>query len=401
MVERSILLFESGVKSPKTLQNYTDHLNRFMKFTKIKDYDTLASMNPGELQTIVEDYVMDLKKSVSPNSVGAMISGVKHFFVMNRILLNWDIIRKMYPAKVKLQGFKAWQTSDIKKMLDSTTSLRNKALIHFMASTGCRVGAFENLKMKHLEDMGDGCKGVLLYEGSKEEYWSFLTPEASQALDNYFEERLRDKEEFTDDSPIFRIVYQLAISKVKPLRVDALRNLMYRIINTNVTIKRTKIHNNYDIQIDHGFRKRFNTILKLENSVNANIAEKIMGHKNGLDGVYLAPTKEQCFAEFKKAIPNLTIDDSERLRIENKNLTARNTVIEQKNLEIAKLTKKFEADHIIVNEFAKLMHKAGFHLENPDGTPYEIDYNLKIPPEYLPEPEVYDKSLVPDTNRIF
>ena len=186
MVERSLLLFESGVKSQKTLQNYKDHLNRFLKFSKINDYDSLASMPSNQLQTLLEDYVMYLKKIVSPNSVRSMIAGVKHFFVMNRVLLNWEILQKMYPEMVKRQGFKAWQTSDIKKMLDSTTALRNKAIIHFLASTGCRVGAVENLKMKHLEDVGDDCKGVLLYEGSKEEYWSFLTPEASQALDSYF-----------------------------------------------------------------------------------------------------------------------------------------------------------------------------------------------------------------------
>ena len=116
MVERSLLLFESGVKSQKTLQNYKDHLNRFLKFSKINDYDSLASMPSNQLQTLLEDYVMYLKKIVSPNSVRSMIAGVKHFFVMNRVLLNWEILQKMYPEMVKRQGFKAWQTSDIKKI---------------------------------------------------------------------------------------------------------------------------------------------------------------------------------------------------------------------------------------------------------------------------------------------
>jgi hypothetical protein len=56
--------------------------------------------------------------------------------------------------------------------------------------------------------------------------------------------------------------------------------------------------------------------MKLENTVNANIAEKILGHKKGLDGVYLAPTRQECFAEFCKAIPQLTIDSGERQKIE-------------------------------------------------------------------------------------
>jgi len=55
----------------------------------------------------------------------------------------------------------------------------------------------------------------------------------------------------------------------------------------------------YDKSLAHGFRKRFNTILKLNNEVNSNIAEKLMAHKRGLDGHYFVPTIEECFEEFK------------------------------------------------------------------------------------------------------
>ena len=74
----------------------------------------------------------------------------------------------------------------------------------------------------------------------------------------------------------------------------------------------------YNIQQDHGFRKRFNTIMKLNNSINSNLVEKMMGHKRGLDGVYFTPTVDQLFDEFKKAIPDLTIDDSERITLAKK-----------------------------------------------------------------------------------
>jgi len=44
-----------------------------------------------------------------------------------------------------------------------------------------------------------------------------------------------------------------------------------------------------------------------------------MGHKTGLDNVYFKPTVEQCFSEFRKAIPELAIDDAIRLEEEIKN----------------------------------------------------------------------------------
>ncbi len=70
---------------------------------------------------------------------------------------------------------------------------------------------------------------------------------------------------------------------------------------------RKKQGDRYNIQVNPGFRKRFNTISKMNNSVNYNIAEKLMGHKNGLDGVYLTPTINELFAEFKKIIYKMEI----------------------------------------------------------------------------------------------
>lgn len=80
---------------------------------------------------------------------------------------------------------------------------------------------------------------------------------------------------------------------------------MYRIVSKSVI--RHKQDYRYDVQVDHGFRKRFNTILKLDNSVNHNIAEKLMGHKSDLDGTYLIPTLDELFSEFKKIICKLEV----------------------------------------------------------------------------------------------
>jgi len=100
---------------------------------------------------------------------------------------------------------------------------------------------------------------------------------------------------------------------------------------------RRKTGSRFNIQVDHGFRKRFNTILKLNKNVNSNVAEKLMGHKNGLDGVYLTPTKEQCFEEFKKAIDDLTIDDAERKKIEIERLEKKISSQEKETIRIVKM----------------------------------------------------------------
>jgi len=60
-----------------------------------------------------------------------------------------------------------------------------------------------------------------------------------------------------------------------------------------------------------------------------------------LDGVYLQPTREECFTEFLKAIPFLTISDEEKIRLENEKLR------EEKS-EIAKIKEesKMQKDEI-------------------------------------------------------
>ena len=62
-------------------------------------------------------------------------------------------------------------------MLDCTNQLKNKSIIHFIASSGVRVGAIPESRLSHIRDMSLDCKSILIYEDSIEEYHTVLTPE--------------------------------------------------------------------------------------------------------------------------------------------------------------------------------------------------------------------------------
>ena len=313
---RCILLLESAAKSKATYKTYLYNLDRFRKYFKIRDFESLVKIEPTKINEMIEDWLMYLRNRVSPNSLPTMYYGIELFFSMNDVVLNFKKLRRMLPAKIKKTGEKPWKTEDIRSMLESTKYKRDKALIHFMASTGARIGCLECLKLGQIMDMPEGCRAVFVYEGDKEEYWAFLTPEASKALERYLEERVKDGEKLSSESPVFRTLYSpKKIHLIKPMAIMSARSVVYRCVK-NARIHREKQGFAYDIQADHGFRKRFNTILKLDSKLNSNIAEKLMGHKRGLDGVYFQPTREQCFEEFKKAIPELTIDISLKLKFE-------------------------------------------------------------------------------------
>ncbi len=156
---------------------------------------------------------------------------------------------------------------------------------------------------------------VKIYDGSKSSYWAFLTPEATLVMDRWFEFRKSKGENLTDDSPVFTTIKNTNIKNSFLTDANA-RFIMYDLIKHS-GLKRVKVSNTrYDKAVMYMFRKRFNTILKLDNDVNSNIAEKLMAHKKGLDGAYLQPTREECFTEFVKAVPNLTVDPTERQKVE-------------------------------------------------------------------------------------
>ena len=301
--QRGLMLFEESIRSKYTKQNYQSNLNQFIKFARINSSIKLLTISQMKLQHILEDYLVDLKHNTNPNSIPSKFQGIKHFCIMNEINLNWNKIYKMFPAKQKTQNLKSYTSNEIRNMISAEKNIKNKTLIHFLASTGARVGVFDhNLSIKHLKKMSCNSYAVLLYAGDMMEYWSFLTPQASKILDKYHNLRKQKGEIFCGDTPIFGIDKTIQ----RQISWNGVRSIIYRSILKS-KIVRHKQNNRYDIQADHGFRKRFNTILKLDNSVNYNIAEKLMGHKNGLDGVYFTPTLDELFAEFKKVIRRLEI----------------------------------------------------------------------------------------------
>jgi len=297
-----MMLFEESIKSKYTKKNYHFHLRKFRTFAKISNEDILAATNNG-LQKMLEDYLIHLKRTANPNSIPYMFQGIRHFCIMNHIHPNWEIIYRMFPQQRKCADLRSYTTDEVHNILHHTKGLRNRALVHFLASTGARIGVFDHpLTVGHLKKMPETCTAVKVYAGEIEEYWTFLTPQASNALYMYHQYRKKVGEHFCNTTPIFTV----RNSTSRQLGWNGARSTVYRIISKCMT-RNMQDNGRYDVQVDHGFRKRFNTILKLDNSVNYNVAEKLMGHKNGLDGTYLTPTLSELFAEFRKIIRKIEV----------------------------------------------------------------------------------------------
>lgn len=396
---RSYKLFKMAIKSPKTLYQYRFPLREFFKYTHLASFDELAGLDTDKIQNLLENWIIDLSaRGVKGSSIRGKLAPIELFLEMNRVNFYKRILHKLIPRDEGILGGDVpFTNDDIKQMLGSTKKLRTKAFVHFLASTGVRPGALVDpiLRREHITEMQENCLAIRVYDNSKEGYWAFLTPEAKKTLYAYFKSRELNGEILTDKSPIF-----VNEKNKSHLTYNNLKQLMHKLLKAG-GITRMKNGRRYDKAANYGFRKRFNGILKMNNNVNSNIAEKLMAHKKGLDGSYLKPTREQCFEEFRKAIQDLTVDPTEKQKIKIEKLEVEKSELEDKTRQIAELKKQFELDHLLIHESVKFLKRLGINVEKPDGTPYEIDENLKIPAEYLPEPVVCDKPLVTHSEEIF
>ena len=314
-MQRSLLLFKNSIHSEETYRVYKYELDRFVSYFKLRDYDSLASMDAKMLQIMIEDYVMEKKSQGKARStIKTPLGALELFCDTNNLMLNWKKIRRLLPPQKKKSGSKAYTTQQVRKILEFTPDLRNKAIIHFIAASGVRIGALPELQIKDISEMQDGCKSITVYRGEKEEYVTFLTPEASKILDEYLARRQKDGEYLEPESPLFRSKYAIAIAKAKPLKKVSFQGIIDRALR-RASLRFGHDGSRRDIQLDHGFRKRWDTIIKSTDGMKMIHAEKMFSHSTPsipLDETYTDFSVTQLFEEYKKAIPELTIDDSQR-----------------------------------------------------------------------------------------
>ena len=79
----------------------------------------------------------------------------------------------------------------------------------------------------------------------------------------------------------------------------------------------------------HGLRKYFDTVC-IDSDMKNIPKELLMGHKMnlGMDRHYYRPTSDKLLTEYLKVVDDLTINDENRLKIENRELKQKHTELE-------------------------------------------------------------------------
>jgi len=159
-------------------------------FIKYSEYvkDNIIRESTKDIETQVIDYLLSLKSN--------NLSTIIHFYTINDILLNRKKISKFVNTDHRRQ-FKntGYTTEQIHKLLDMSDE-RLKAIILIYASTGIRLAALPLLQVKDLTEVSlpeedEKLYQITVYQGYKEEYMTFCTPECYEAIISYFSYRQR------------------------------------------------------------------------------------------------------------------------------------------------------------------------------------------------------------------
>ena len=319
-------LFLDSVKSEETRGNYAAYLKKYMEWQGLDDM--LHVTDPRLIEKEIIAFINRKKKEgMTFTALKNYTTAVFSFYRINDVLLNTTKIGKFMPENRRVKKDRGYTHQEIGKMLEIAHE-RSRVVILLLASTGMRVGAIPSLKMKHLQD-----NKITVYESSREEYFTFITPECKRAIDSYIDFRSRYGEKITDKSPLIRQEFsvrdEFAIKNAKSVGTVALQWIL-RDIATRCGIL------SKDVPTAHGFRKFWMT-QAVDCDMNPEIREMLLGHKIGLASAYYRPSVDKMYAEYEKAIDNLTIEPSKRLERKVEKLEVEKTEIQALALELGKV----------------------------------------------------------------
>jgi integrase len=230
------------------------------------------------------------------------------FYKINDIRLNTFKINKFMPEKMKVKKDRGYFHEEISKMLQFCDE-RTRVIVLLLASTGIRIGAIPTLKVGNIDNSNNK---ITVYENTKYEYLTFCTPECKQAIDSYFDMRLRYGEKIDEECFLVREQFDIrdkfAIRKCRSIARETLQWILKDITKRSNT--RSKA-----VHLAHGFRKFFTNQLR-KSGVTTEVRWLLEGHKlKGNDPYYVRADVEEMYQEYQKAINNLTINEENRLKL--------------------------------------------------------------------------------------
>ena len=293
---------------------------------------------------------------LNPTSFPNYFVPLKKLFDMNNVVIPWNRVYATYPELDNMPDTDGWTREEIAQILRQARDVLDRALVLVLASSGVRSGALAPLNWGDLTpvyrvgdklslDPGEGgevaCAILEVYRGTSESYTAFITPEAFKALQDYG--RAWSKHAGRQARPKDPIFVRM---RGMPLRMErgGLRQRMEKMLEKSELRGESRQGKRYRVPLLHGFRRFFNKTTKdapTPDTAGMQIrTEYMMGHRGvgPLDRNYYKTNVLDLAAAYVMAVPDLTIDDADRVRLNNKRLSDNIQRMEgEKDVELARM----------------------------------------------------------------
>jgi integrase len=307
--------FIFAINSTFTRQQYEISLKRFFKDIGLDGTIQEQCSEFVEKSDQIKDIVSFLQKQrdrvnnkeITGSTIRNYVKSIKLFCDMNNIDIIWKKLIRGLPRGRKWADDRAPTLEEIRKIVEYPDR-RVKPIFYTKVSSGIRLGAWDYLKWGHITKL-DGAAKMRVYAGEEEEYFTFITSEAYNALEEWMEFRKKSGENVTKDSWLMIQLWDTKGLNLNPkkLGLEGVKSLIETAIR--VSGVRTKIpgKKRYEFPTNHGFRKFFKT--HAEQVMKPINVEMLMGHSVGLSRSYYKPRESELLEDYLKAVPLLTINE--------------------------------------------------------------------------------------------
>lgn len=312
---------------------------------------------------------------IAISSIRNFYKPVKLYCDVNGILLNWKFISKGINNQRQISEDRIPTMSEIQKLCEYPDR-RIKPIVLLMLSSGMRVSSLQYLKWKHIQpiksnDFIVGAKVIIFNTKSKKNYFSFITTECYQVLEEWLEFRKSFGEKITGESPVIRDRWKINSSDYsqfiglaqfpKKMLTNSIRNLLNDAWKIQGLREEIKTGNRYEFKASHSFRKFFETqCQKVMKSLHVSL---LMGHDTGIVAHYYRPNDDELLDDYLKAIDLLTINEENRLSKEVDVLKKKNQ--EKDHVIEIKLQERDDAITALSDQVLKLIQEIDKLKEKP------------------------------------
>ncbi len=278
-INLNLELFEQSIKSEYTRKVYIVCLKKYFQFPGSgKFIECDHTTDPRKVEQHVIDFVISKKKEGKGFSgIKNYVSAICKYYKIKDVYINTNKILQFLPEFRKSKKDREYEHEEIQKLLEIADE-RMRVVILLSASTGMRIGAIPDLRLRNIEQVSTESGSELpihkitVYENTNDEYVTFTTPECTIAIHNYLKMRERYGERLTKDCFLIREQFNIrdpfAISKCKKVKANTLTRKLIDLAERSGIRQRQILEQDQkekhlassfrkDVPICHGFQKIF------------------------------------------------------------------------------------------------------------------------------------------------